>query len=126
MLALAAVIHRRPVLLPVLVLVALPFRVPLAVGGEDANLLLPLYLVMAAGVLVLAFHEFNGEAGLTGRSRWDAAHAEPPTGVASWAQAAAGPVGVCSTPSACSTRMTALRACSVSASSWCRSPWSSY
>ena len=50
---LAILIDRRPLLLPVLVLVALPFRVPLAVGGEDANLLLPLYLVMAAGVLVI-------------------------------------------------------------------------
>jgi O-antigen ligase len=83
-LALAALIHRRPVLLPVLVLIALPFRVPLAVGGEDANLLLPLYLVMAAGVLVLAFHEWRGVAGLSGRSREDAARPTEPAGFAAW------------------------------------------
>jgi hypothetical protein len=83
-LALAALIHRKPVLLPVLILVALPFRVPLGIGGEDANLLLPLYLVTAAGVLVLAFHEWNGVSGLTGRDRDDAAPSNPPSGVASW------------------------------------------
>jgi O-antigen ligase len=83
-LALAALIHRRPVLLPVLVLVAISFRIPLAVGGEDANLLLPLYVVMAAGVLVLAFHEWRGDAGLSGRSREQAAHARPPAGLAAW------------------------------------------
>ena len=83
-LAMAMLIHRRPVLLPVLVLVALPFRVPLAVGGEDANLLLPLYLVMAAGVLVLVVHEWKGDAGLSGRSRADAAHARPPSGFSAW------------------------------------------
>src|SRR5690349_6295423 len=48
---LAWVIDRWPVIFPVLVLVALPFRVPLELGGEGANLLVPLYLVMAGGVL---------------------------------------------------------------------------
>ena len=47
----AWVVDRWPVMLPVLVLVALPFRIPLNVGGEDANLLVPLYLVMGGGVL---------------------------------------------------------------------------
>jgi hypothetical protein len=83
-LAVAALIHRKPVLLPVLILVALPFRIPLGVGGEDANLLLPLYLVTAAGVLVLAFHEWRGDAGLAGRDRDDAAHSRPPAGIAAW------------------------------------------
>ncbi|MBK5111317.1 MAG: O-antigen ligase family protein, partial [Thermoleophilia bacterium] len=57
---LAALMYRRPVLLPVLILIALPFRVPLTVGGEDANLLMPLYLVMAAGVLVAALRQWRG------------------------------------------------------------------
>jgi O-antigen ligase len=83
-LALAVLIHRKPVLLPVLILVALPFRIPIGVGGEDANLLLPLYLVTAAGVLVLAFHEWRGVTGLTGRDRADAAHSNPPSGIATW------------------------------------------
>ena len=91
-LGLAALIHRWPLLLPVLVLVALPFRVPLAVGGEDANLLLPLYLVMAAGVLVLAFRQCHppgetagpipGAAGATADG--DRSDTTGPTGAAAW------------------------------------------
>jgi putative inorganic carbon (HCO3(-)) transporter len=83
-LALALLMRRLPVLLPVLVLIALPFRVPLAVGGEDNNLLLPLYLVMAAGVLLLAFHEWKGLRGLTGSRQTDPDPVPPPAGVASW------------------------------------------
>jgi len=56
---LALLLHRQPLLLPVLILVALPFRIPLAVGGEDANLLLPLYLVMAAGVILAALRQWR-------------------------------------------------------------------
>lgn len=70
-------IDRWPVMLPVLVLVALPFRVPLNVGGEEANLLLPLYLVMAGGVL----------ASLIRARRGDLLPASPtvePAGVARW------------------------------------------
>ncbi|MBN8866086.1 MAG: O-antigen ligase family protein [Solirubrobacterales bacterium] len=74
---LAWLFDRRPVLLPVLVLVAVPFRVPLALGGEDANLLVPLYLVMAGGVL----------ASLLQARRGDTLPARPtvaPDGVARW------------------------------------------
>jgi putative inorganic carbon (hco3(-)) transporter len=56
---LAFLLDRRPMLLPLMILVALPFRIPLAVGGEDANLLLPLYLVMASGVLLTAFRQWR-------------------------------------------------------------------
>jgi O-antigen ligase len=45
----AALVIRHPWVLPVAVTVALPFRVPLAIGGETVNLLLPLYFVIAAG-----------------------------------------------------------------------------
>ncbi|MDQ2622950.1 MAG: O-antigen ligase family protein, partial [Actinomycetota bacterium] len=59
-----AVLFRRwPVMLPVLVLFVLPFRVPIAAGGEEANLLMPLYLVMAAGVLAALWREFVGNGG---------------------------------------------------------------
>jgi O-antigen ligase len=51
---LAAVIHRRPSVLPVLAVAAVPFRVPIAIGGSTANLLVPLYGVVAAGVLAYA------------------------------------------------------------------------
>ncbi|HYV14901.1 MAG TPA: O-antigen ligase family protein [Conexibacter sp.] len=48
---LAAGMDRRPLLLPLLALAALPFRVPIQVGGTTSNLLVPLYLVVAAGTL---------------------------------------------------------------------------
>jgi len=40
-----------PILLPLAIVAALPFRVPLHAGGDTANLLVPLYLVIAAGVV---------------------------------------------------------------------------
>jgi putative inorganic carbon (hco3(-)) transporter len=49
--AVAVVIARRPRLLPPLAMLALPFRVPIQTGGSSANLLVPLYLVVAAGAL---------------------------------------------------------------------------
>jgi O-antigen ligase len=48
---LAALMLRKPLLLPVLTVIALPFRIPIEVGGETSNLLVPLYLVIAAGAL---------------------------------------------------------------------------
>ncbi|MDO8211810.1 O-antigen ligase [Conexibacter sp. CPCC 206217] len=48
---LAALMARKPLLLPVLAVAALPFRIPLEVGGTTSNLLVPLYLVVAAGAL---------------------------------------------------------------------------
>lgn len=51
--ALAVLMTRRPVVLPLLVLAALPFRIPIEVGGTTSNLLVPLYLVIAAGVLAV-------------------------------------------------------------------------
>jgi O-antigen ligase len=58
---LAWAIHRRPSALPVLAVAALPFRVPIAVGGSTANLLVPLYGVVAAGVLAYALPRLSGE-----------------------------------------------------------------
>jgi O-antigen ligase len=49
--ALAWAMTRKPLLLPVLAVAALPFRIPLEVGGTTSNLLVPLYLVVAAGAL---------------------------------------------------------------------------
>jgi putative inorganic carbon (HCO3(-)) transporter len=49
--ALAYVFRRWPLLLPLAIVAALPFRVPLHAGGDTANLLVPLYLVIAAGVV---------------------------------------------------------------------------
>jgi O-antigen ligase len=49
--AVAALIRRRPEAFPLLVVLTLPFRVPVAAGGGTANLLLPLYGVIAAGLV---------------------------------------------------------------------------
>jgi len=50
--ALAAIaLSRRPSAVVLVALVAIPFRVPLHVAGTTANLLLPLYFVIAAGCL---------------------------------------------------------------------------
>lgn len=42
---------RLPALVPLLMVAAMPFRVPLEAGGDQANLLVPLYLVLGAAVL---------------------------------------------------------------------------
>jgi O-antigen ligase len=47
----AALLRRWPDAFPVIAVFALPFRIPIAVGGSTANLLVPLYLVVGAGVL---------------------------------------------------------------------------
>ena len=74
---LAWVIDRWPVIFPVLVLIALPFRIPLNVGGEDANLLVPLYLVMGGGVLASLIRAYRGDL-LPDNS------ITQPTGIARW------------------------------------------
>jgi O-antigen ligase len=60
--ALAVLIWRRPALLALLVLVALPFRVPIAAGGTTSNLLVPLYLVVGAGALAFIVPALRGRA----------------------------------------------------------------
>ena len=55
--AAAVVLHRWPLLVPLLVMITLPFRIPIATGGTastgatTSNLLVPLYLVVAAAAL---------------------------------------------------------------------------
>jgi O-antigen ligase len=56
---LAAVLRRWPWLLPLLAVGSLPFRVPFESGGQSANLLAPLYVVVAAGVLALAWERLG-------------------------------------------------------------------
>jgi O-antigen ligase len=51
---LAVLFHRKPAVLPLAALAALPFRIPVEAGGQTANLLVPLYLVIAAGALAWA------------------------------------------------------------------------
>jgi putative inorganic carbon (HCO3(-)) transporter len=60
--ALFAVFRRWPLLLPVAVIAALPFRIPLHSGGAQANLLVPLYLVIAAGVAFVVARDWKQQA----------------------------------------------------------------
>jgi hypothetical protein len=57
--ALAYVFRRWPLLLPLAIVAALPFRVPLHSGGDTANLLVPLYLVIAGGVLAAVARDWR-------------------------------------------------------------------
>jgi len=49
--ALALLIRRRPQAFALLAVAALPFRLPISADGRTVNLLIPLYLVVAAGTL---------------------------------------------------------------------------
>ena len=48
---LSLLMRRRPEAFPLLVVFALPFRLPISTDGRTVNLLIPLYLVVAAGTL---------------------------------------------------------------------------
>ena len=74
--ALAVLISRRAEALPLLVVATLPFRVPISAGGDTSNLLVPLYVVVAAGVVAYV------AAALRGRP---ADPDEPPAGRLEWA-----------------------------------------
>jgi putative inorganic carbon (hco3(-)) transporter len=58
--AAAVVVRRRPVLLVGAVIVALPFRIPIQAGGTSANLLVPLYFVIAAGAFTFVVGTLRG------------------------------------------------------------------
>lgn len=51
----AALFHRLPWAFPVSVFVALPLRMPVQIGGQTSHLLIPLYLVIAAGLVCFAY-----------------------------------------------------------------------
>jgi putative inorganic carbon (HCO3(-)) transporter len=75
--ALTYLFRRRPILLPLAILFAIPFRVPLEAGGDTANLLVPLYLVIAAAVVATLLRD------------WTDPPAAPPTRPLAWLVAAA-------------------------------------
>jgi O-antigen ligase len=60
----ALAIRRRPELLALAAAAALPFRVPIDSGGDTSNLLVPLYLVIAAGALAYAMAHLRAPRGL--------------------------------------------------------------
>jgi putative inorganic carbon (HCO3(-)) transporter len=57
---LGLIILRRAWLLAPLVVLTLPFRIPIATGGTTANLLVPLYLVAGGGALAFIFQTLVG------------------------------------------------------------------
>ncbi|HXH87212.1 MAG TPA: O-antigen ligase family protein [Gaiellaceae bacterium] len=57
----AALLLRRPWLLALATLACVPVRIPVEVGGDDANLLLPLYAVVAAAALALGWQLLRGD-----------------------------------------------------------------
>jgi len=63
--ALVLLLRRRPEAFPLLAILALPFRLPIAADSRTVNLLIPLYLVVAAGVVNwLALHLLaSGDSG---------------------------------------------------------------
>jgi len=69
--AIASLVVRRPSLFPLLAVGALPFRIPVEAGGSTANLLVPLYLVIAGGVAAYAWERLreNGPPRVAPRER---------------------------------------------------------
>jgi putative inorganic carbon (HCO3(-)) transporter len=56
----ASFVRRRPLLLPLAVVAAVPFRVPIESGGDTSNLLVPLYVVIAIGIVAFAWDALRG------------------------------------------------------------------
>jgi hypothetical protein len=91
--ALAVAFHRWPQAFPIAAFALLPVRIPIEIGGETANLLVPLYLVIAAqaiatAVVMAARAQGRGlghrrEAGLTGRKS-QAVSPPPPPSPTAW------------------------------------------
>ena len=75
---LAAAFRRWPIVLPLAIIFVLPFRVPLHAGGDTANLLVPLYLVIAAGVVASAVRDWSATPGASGATHAAQAAASGP------------------------------------------------
>ena len=67
-------LRRRPAALPLVALAVLPFRVPIEAAGTSASLLVPLYLVIGAGVLAWAVPLLRPER----REGWEAVDERQP------------------------------------------------
>lgn len=59
---LASALRRRPWLLALAALACAPARIPVSVGSTQANLLVPLYAVVAAAALLLAYELARGDS----------------------------------------------------------------
>jgi O-antigen ligase len=63
--------HRWPEAFPLLAIFALPFRLPISADGRTVNLLIPLYLVVAAGTLTQLVPSFLARGGVRGAGNAD-------------------------------------------------------
>jgi putative inorganic carbon (hco3(-)) transporter len=59
---LAVLFRRHRAALPLVAVAALPFRIPIEAGGESANLLVPLYVVIAAGTAAAVMEAYSSRA----------------------------------------------------------------
>jgi O-antigen ligase len=93
--ALSLLMRRRPDALPLLAILTLPFRLPISADGRTVNLLIPLYLVVAAGTLARLLPrltgrgvQYPGDAGGCGDRRQEGRTKEPahgsPTKIDTW------------------------------------------
>jgi putative inorganic carbon (hco3(-)) transporter len=73
---LAYAFRRWPILVPLAIVFALPFRIPFEAGGDTANLLVPLYLVIAGAVVTTVLNVWAPPAG--GDDREDSPGRESP------------------------------------------------
>ncbi|MDP1846821.1 MAG: O-antigen ligase family protein [Solirubrobacteraceae bacterium] len=85
----AWLIHRRPELLALAAAAALPFRVPIESGGDTSNLLVPLYLVIACGVLAYALPRLRAPRGLQDVERGEGEEVHRERGLLEWLLAGA-------------------------------------
>ncbi len=82
--ALAVLFRRMPTAFAIAAVATIPFRIPISVAGSTSNLLLPLYLVVAAGALAWAVPRLRGEIDRVGSadpSRQGAVHPSRQGGV---------------------------------------------
>jgi putative inorganic carbon (hco3(-)) transporter len=85
---LTAVILRWPAALPLLAFGVLAFRIPVELGGETSNLLIPLYLVIASGTAAtaIATYQFRGALRSRGGGAWMAPRGRSPHALTSPAE----------------------------------------
>jgi O-antigen ligase len=76
--ALAVIIRRWPATFPILAIAMLGLRVPVEIGGEQANLLIPLYAVIAGAAVSAITVAWRGGRGAGRQLVWE------PSGVAGW------------------------------------------
>jgi putative inorganic carbon (hco3(-)) transporter len=84
--AMAVLIRRLPLAFPILAFAFLPLRIPVEIGGETANLLIPLYVVIAASAAVAIWSAWRDDRAsaittgpdLRGTVAW------PPSGLVAW------------------------------------------